>query len=148
MLGLLKVVVVLAVIAVVGGFATHWAKDKASSALHHAIDTSLPDKVSAHPWAPLSHGAAVDSARVRFADGQVTTVRCHASLGTYVTSINHDFSFHAASTPVQAGCPGRQLAAALRHASRVDVSTTGGVDTLTFTNKSDHTVATLRGRHR
>jgi hypothetical protein len=148
MLGLLKVVVVMAVLAVVGGLAVHWAKDEASSAFHHAIDTALPDKVSAHPWAPVSHGRPVTAARVRFADGQVTSVRCHASLGTYAASINHEFSFQKATTSVKAGCPGRKLASALRHASRVEVSTKSGVDTLTFTNDQRHTVATLQGRHR
>ena len=44
MLGLLKVIVVVAVIAVVGGLATHWVKDKATSEFHHAIDTSLPSR--------------------------------------------------------------------------------------------------------
>jgi hypothetical protein len=147
MLGLLKVVGVMAVMATIGGLAVHWAKDEASSAIHRTIDTSLPASVSAHPWAPLSHGTPARSARVRFADGDVTTVRCHAALGTYSVQVNHTFSFHPAATSVKAGCPGRQLAAALRHASRAEVSTKAGVDTLTFTNGKDHTVATLQGPH-
>jgi hypothetical protein len=147
MLGLLKVIVVMAVIALVGGFAVHWAKDQASSAIHRAVDTSLPAKVSAHPWAPLSHGHRVTSARVRFAEGSVTTARCHTTLGTYSVQVDHTFSFHRATTPPGAGCPGRRLAAALGHATRVDVSTKDDVDTLTFTHKKQHTVATLRGPH-
>jgi hypothetical protein len=62
--------------------------------------------------------------------------------------INHTFSFHPATSTVRGRCPGGQLAAALRHASRADVSTAGSVDILTFTNAQGHTVATLRGQHR
>jgi hypothetical protein len=147
MLGLLKVIVVMAVIALVGGFAVHWAKDQTAAAIHRAVDTSLPAQVSAHPWAPLSHGHRVTSARVRFAEGAVTTTRCHTTLGTYSVRIDHTFSFHRATTPPRAGCPGRRLAAALGHATRVDVSTIDGVDTLAFANKKKHIVATLRGPH-
>ena len=89
MLGLLKVIVVMAVIALVGGFAVHWAKDQTAAAIHRAVDTSLPAQVSAHPWAPMSHGHRVTSARVRFAEGAVTTARCHTTLGTYSVRIDH-----------------------------------------------------------
>jgi hypothetical protein len=148
MLGLLKVIVVVAVIAVVGGLATHWVKNKATAALHHTIDTALPGKVEAHAWAPLSHGKPVGTARVRFENGTVTSVGCHTALGTYSVSINHDFSFDKAATPIKAGCPGRQLRAALTHATRVDDEAHGSTEQLTFTNKSDHVVATLQAHAR
>lgn len=146
MLGLLKVVVVIAVIAVVGGLITHWVKEKATSEFHHAIDTSLPSELEAHVWAPLSHGKPVGTARVRFADNQVTSLHCHAVLGTYTVTIIHGFSFQAAKGPVKAGCPGRPLRAGLSRATRVDVATHGAVEQLTFTDDKDHVVATLRGR--
>ncbi|MGC4108997.1 MAG: hypothetical protein QM747_00880 [Nocardioides sp.] len=147
MLGLLKVLVVVAVIAVVGGLATHWVKDKAISEIHRTVDTSLPGKVSGHPWAPLSHDKAVKSAKVRFVDGSIRTVRCHETLGTYSANITHDFTFTKTTSPLKAGCPGRQLALALMAASRYDVTTQGRVDTLTITGSAGKTVATLRGRH-
>jgi hypothetical protein len=144
MLGLVKVAVVIAVIAVVGGFATHWVKDKASSTFHHAIDTSLTQKVQAHAWAPVSHGKPVGDAKVRFADGEVTSLHCHAVLGGYHVEIDHHFSFDKAATPVKAGCPGRQLRTALSHATRVDVATQGAVERMTFSNADGHVVATLQ----
>jgi len=147
MLGLFKVVVVVCVIAVVGGLATHWVKDKATTGFRHAFDVSLPSEVAGHPWAPLSHGKPDAAARVRFVDGTVRSVRCHAELGTYTAQVDHTFTFERSSTPLRAGCPGRRLAASLRHAIRVDVATSSGVDTLSFTGPHGHTVATLRGRH-
>jgi hypothetical protein len=148
-LGLLKVIVVMAVMATIGGLAVHWAKDQTSAAIHRAVDTSLPDEVSAHPWAPLRHGGLVHTARVRFSDGRITPVRCHAApLGTYSVSITHSFTFTRATTFPKARCPGRRLAVALRHATRVDFSTAGSVDTLTFSDRDGHPVATLQGRHR
>lgn len=144
----MKVLLALAVVAVVAGFGVHWAKDKATSAIHHAVDTALPEKVSEHPWAPVSHGKTVGTARVVFSSGTLSTVRCHAALGTYTVHIDHAFSFRRAAVPVKVGCPGNQLAAALRRATRVDVTTEGTVDTMTFTNKKGRTLATLRARHR
>jgi hypothetical protein len=144
----MKVLLALAVLAVVAGLGVHWARDKATSAIHHAIDTALPEKVAAHPWAPVNHGKPVGSGRVVFSSGTLSTVRCHAALGTYTVHIDHAFWFRKSATPVRAGCPGRRLSAVLRHATRVDVTTEGRVDTMTFTNKNDHTLATLRSQHR
>lgn len=144
MLGLIKVVVVVAVIAVVGGLATHWVKNKATAALHHTIDTALPGEVEAHAWAPVSHGKPVGTARVRFAHGTVTSLGCHTPLGTYSVNIGHDFSFHKSPTPLKAGCPGRRLRAALTHANRVDDEIRGNTEQLTFTSRSGHVVATLQ----
>jgi hypothetical protein len=146
MLGLLKVVVVMAVMAVIGGLGVHWAMDETSSAIHRALDTSLPEKVSAHPWAPLHHGKKERGARVVFSGGTLTTVRCHAALGSYAVQVNHGFSFHRAATPVKAGCPGGRLTSALRHATRVEVESEGDVDTMTFMNQNGRTVATLQAR--
>jgi hypothetical protein len=147
MLGsLVKVVVALAVVALLAAFATRWVRDKADTALHKAFDTALPEKVEAHAWAPLSHGKPVGTARVRFEDGRLTTVRCHATLGTYSVHIDHGFSFERATTPPRTGCPGRQLRTALAHATHVEVDSQGTVETLAFTDDKDHTVATLRAR--
>jgi hypothetical protein len=145
----MKVILALVVVAVVAGFGVSWAKDKAESVIHHAVDTALPSKVEGHPWAPLHDGKPVRDARVRFEDGTLASVRCHAALGTYSVRIDHAFSFaRAATTPVRPGCPGGRLARTLRHATRVDVSTDGTVDTITFTNAKHDTVATLQGRAR
>ena len=145
MLGLVKVIVVMALMATIGGLAVHWAKDQTTAAIHRAVDTSLPTEISAHAWAPLSHGRPVGGARVAFDGRTVTTARCHTALGSYSVRIDHSFSFSKASTPVRAGCPGRQLAAALRRAARAQITTHSGKQTLTFTTRSDHTVATLQG---
>jgi hypothetical protein len=146
MFGLLKVIVVVAVVAVVGGLATHWVKDKAATTLHHAIDTSLPDKIQAQPWAPLSHGKPVGSARVDFVGGEVTSLHCRTPLGSYTADIDHHFSFRGSSTPIKAGCTGRTLRAALTKATRVSVEAHGKGERMTFTDDHDHVVATLQAR--
>jgi hypothetical protein len=148
MLGLLKVIVVMAVMALIGGIAVHWAKDETASAIHRALDTSLPEKFSAHPWTPMRHGKPDPRGRVVFANGTLTTVRCHAPLGSYAVQVNHAFSFHRAPTAVRVGCPGGRLASVLPHATRVTVESQDGVDTMTLTNRKGHTVATLRAQHR
>lgn len=144
----MKVILALVVVAVVAGLGVSWAKGKADSVIHHAIDTGLPAKVGAHPWAPVGHGKAVRAERVLFSGGTLTTVRCHAALGTYTVHIDHGFAFQETTTPIKAGCPGRQLRQALSHATRVSVDGQGQIDTLTFTNTKGHTIATLQGRHR
>lgn len=141
---MLKVIAVIAVIAVVGGYGVHWAKDKASSTLHHAIDTSLPQKLQAQAWAPVSHGKPVRTAKVSFAGGQVTSVHCHTTLGTYTAEITHHFAFQRSASPIKAGCPGATLRTELTQATRVDVTTQGKREKLTFTDDQDQVVATLR----
>jgi hypothetical protein len=81
---------------------------------------------------------------VRFVDGTVRTVRCHEVLGTYSAAINHDFMFTKTTSPLRSGCPGRQLAMSLMTATRVDVETKSGRDTMVIENGSGHAVATLR----
>jgi hypothetical protein len=144
----MKVLLTLVVIAVVAGLGVHWAKDKATSAIHHAVDPTLPADVEAHPWAPVSHGRPVRAARVTFDDGAVTTIRCQGALGTYSLRIDHHFSFAASPTHVKAGCPGSQLAAALTGATRADVESHGARERLVFSDSDGHGVATLVGRAR
>jgi hypothetical protein len=120
-----KVLLVMAVIVVAAGLGVHWARDQATAAIHHAVDTALPTKVEAHPWTPVRHGRPLRSARVSFAGGTLTTGRCKAALGSYSVRIDHHFSFARSATPVRPGCPGSRLAAGLRHAVRVDVATNG-----------------------
>lgn len=147
-MGLLKVTVVVAVVAVVGGWATHWAKDKASSTIHQVIDTGLPQQVQAHSWAPVVHGKPVRTARVSFAGGTVTSVHCHTGLGTYTAHIDHHFAFTRGTTPIKPGCPGHTLRDALSKATQVSVTDHGKAERLTFTDDQDHVVATLQGRSR
>jgi hypothetical protein len=144
MLGLIKVVVVMAVMATVGGLAVHWAKDETSAAIHRTVDTSLPTTVSAHPWAPLSHGKPAERARVVFADGTVTTVHCHVALGTYSVHIDHAFSFQKGTAPIKAGCPGLELRKALAHAGRVAIDDQDSTERMTLTDDRGHLVATLQ----
>ncbi len=140
---MIKVIVVLAVVAVVGGLGVKWAKDKAESVIHHTIDTALPAKVADHPWTPLSHGKPVRGGRVEFSAGRLTTARCHRTLGTYSIHVDHAFHLQKTTVRIPAGCPGRSLRTALGHAVRVDVEAHGQRSRLTFTDKSGDTVATL-----
>jgi hypothetical protein len=148
MLGLIKVVVVMAVMATVGGLAVHWAKDETTAAIHRTVDTSLPGKVSAHPWAPLSHGKPAERASVVFSDGSVTTVRCRVTLGTYSVHIDHAFSFQKDTAPIKRGCPGLKLRRALVHASRVTVDDEDTAERMTLTNDQGHPVATFQASGR
>ena len=143
MLGLIKVVVVMAVMATVGGLAVHWAKDETTAAIHRTVDTSLPAKVSAHPWAPLSHGKPARRARLVFADGTVTTMRCRVVLGTYSVHIDHAFSFQKGTAPIKAGCPGLKLRRALAHARRVTIDDPDTTEQMTLTDDQGHPVSTL-----
>ena len=76
----MKVILALVVVAVVAGFGVSWAKEKADSVIHHAIDTGLPAKLEAKTWAPLDHGKRMRADRVRFDRGRLVTVRCHETL--------------------------------------------------------------------
>lgn len=140
---MIKVIVVLAVVAVVSGLGVKWAKDKAESVIHHTIDTALPAKVADKPWTPLSHGRRLRADRVEFSAGQLTTARCHTSLGTYSIHVDHAFHLQGTTAPIAPRCPGRSLRTALGHAVRVDVEAHGTGHELTFTNKKGDTVATL-----
>ncbi|MGA8248969.1 MAG: hypothetical protein WB797_18830 [Nocardioides sp.] len=144
---MIKVIVVLAVVAVVGGLGVKWAKDKAESVIHHTIDTALPAKVADKPWIPLSHGRRVRADRVEFSAGHLTTKRCHVALGSYSIHVDHAFHLQRTTTPIPSRCPGRSLRAALGHAVRVDVEAHGKGSELTFTNKKGRTVATLVSAH-
>jgi hypothetical protein len=144
---MLKVILVLAVVAVVAGLGVKWAKDKATSVIHHAIDTALPAKVEGKAWTPLSHGTPLRADRVRFGGGDLTTVRCHAALGSYSIHIDHAFAFQKAAAPIRPHCPGRSLQASLVDATRVDVEAHGRGHRLTFTDKHGDTVATLVATH-
>ncbi|HEY3528565.1 MAG TPA: hypothetical protein VGK78_05400 [Nocardioides sp.] len=143
---MLKVVVVLAVVAVLAGLGTNWLRDRGKDLAHHAIDLSLPGTVEGPAWSPVSHGHAVRADRVRFADGHVTTVRCHLTLGTYSVRVDHGFTFSPQPGAIRRGCPGRSLRASLEHATRIDAEPSGRVIRLTFSDRDGATVATLRGR--
>jgi hypothetical protein len=142
---MLKVLVVLALAAVVLGVGVHYGKDRVESAISHGIDTGLPGKVQAHAWAPVGHGKPVAAQRISFDGDEVTTARCHATLGSYSLHIDHKFSFEPAQRRVEPGCPGRDLRAALRHATGAKVEAHGQHERLIFTNADDHVVATLQG---
>jgi hypothetical protein len=141
----LKVLVVLGLAAVVLGVGVHYGKDRVESAISDRIDTGLPGKVQAHAWAPVSHGKPVAAQRITFDGDRVTSVRCHATLGSYSLHIDHQFSFRPATGRIKAGCPGRSLRAALRHATDAKVETHGKAQRLVFTDHDDHVVATLKG---
>jgi hypothetical protein len=127
------------VIAVVAGLGVSWARNHADSVIHRVIDTSLPGKVEG-TWAPVSHGRVVRRARVQFARGEVTSARCHATLGTYRVHIDHHFFFPKAAGRVRPGCPDRRLRTELARATRVDVGSDG---TLVFSDGGAHPVTTL-----
>jgi hypothetical protein len=77
---------------------------------------------------------------VRFAQGEVTSARCHATLGTYRVHIDHHFFFTKAAGRVRRGCPDRQLRTELARATRVDVDSDG---TLVFSDGGVHLATTL-----
>lgn len=143
---MVKVLVVMALAAVVLGMGVHYGRDRVVSAIHQRIDTGLPDEVEAHPWSPVAHGKPGRPDRVRFSAGTVTTLRCHASLGSYSLHIDHGFTFQPAPTPVKAGCPGRALRTALTQATWAGVEDHDKSQHLVLTDGHGHTVATLRGR--
>jgi hypothetical protein len=128
------------VIAVVAGLGVGWARNHAGSVIHSVIDTSLPNKVEG-TWTPLRSGHPVRSARVRFEDGEVVSVRCHATLGTYAVHVDHHFFFTKGEGRVRSGCPGRHIRTALAHATRVDIDSHGN---LVFTDAEGHSVTTLK----
>jgi hypothetical protein len=142
----MKVIIGMAVVAVLAGLATIWLRHRGEDLLHHSFDTALPSKVEAHPWATLGHDKPLGGDRVSFKDGTLTTRRCGGVLGTYTIRINHSFSFTKSPFPVRAGCPGRKLRDLLSRASRVDVESHGGAQRLVFENADGQTVVRLRGR--
>jgi len=142
----MKVLVGIAVVAVLAALATNWLRHRGETYLHHQFDTALPSQVEAHPWAPVRHGRSVPANRVTFQDGELTATRCHVALGGYSVLINHRFAFQRASVPIKAGCPGRTLQSALAHATHVEIESRGKVERLVFTDDHDRTVAQLQGR--
>jgi hypothetical protein len=142
----MKVIVGLAVVAVLAGLATSWARDKGTSLVHHAFDASLPGTVAGHVWVPVEHGHTVRAGRMRFMHGRVTTVRCHATLGTFEVRVDHGFSFAPAAGAVREGCPGRSLSSSLAKATRADVEEHGQTVELKLSDENGETVATFRSR--
>lgn len=141
----MKVIIGLAVVAVLAALGTNWLRHKGEDLLHSSFDSALPSKVEAHPWTPVEHGRPQRADRVSFAGGSVTSVRCSATLGGYSVHVDHAFSFTKAPGPLRPGCPGRKLQARLAKATRVDVEDHGKSQRLVFT-EDDHTVARLQGR--
>lgn len=144
----MKVIIGLAVVAVLAGLATTWVRHRGEDFLHHSFDTALPSELEAHPWAPLRHGRPLRSDRVVFRAGAVTVPRCRSVLGSYTARINHTFSFSASSSTGRAGCGGRQLQGALARATHVSVDTHGHTQRLVFSDAADHTVAQLQAKAR
>jgi hypothetical protein len=143
---MLKVVAALAVGAVLAGLGVHYAREHLKSAVDQAVDTSLPTVVVQHPWDPVVHGHARRAERVRFSGGAVSTVRCHATLGTYAVSITRNFTFSPTTQPVPAHCPGRPVRRAMGLATKVERTTARHRQTLTFTDQDGATVLVLVGR--
>lgn len=142
----MKIILGLAVIAVLAALATNWARDKGETLLHHTFDAALPGKVDGHVWTPVEHGHGVPADKVRFIDGQVTTVRCHGSLGTFSVRVDHGFSFTPTNTRIRKGCPGRSLRSSLETATRVDVDEHGTRLRLRFSDADHDNLATLTSR--
>lgn len=141
----MKVIIGLMVVAVLAALGTNWARHRGEDLLHHALDTSLPGKLEAHPWAPMTHGTPRHADRVTFQNGVVTTARCRTVLGHYSLQVDHGFSFERVVTRVRPGCPGRKLQSELARATRVDIEPHGGSQRLVFSH-DDHTDAQLQGR--
>lgn len=142
----MKVIIGLAVVAVLAALGTNWLRHRGVEFLHDRLDTALPSKVEAHPWAPVKHGQPQRADRVSFQGGSVTTKRCQATLGTYTVAVNHAFTFTPAPVAVRPGCPGRKLEPQLVKATHVAVEDQGRSQRLVFTDEDDHMVATLQGR--
>jgi hypothetical protein len=141
----MKVIIGLLVVAVLAAVGTNWARHEGTDLLHRRFDAGLPSKVEG-VWTPVAHGHAVGASKLRFAGGQVTTVRCHTTLGSYGVQVDHGFSFSPAATPIRTGCPGRSLRTTLEKATHVDVEEHDDVWELTLSNQDGHTLVTLRSR--
>lgn len=135
----MRTLVALLVIAVVAGLGVSWARQHADSVIHRVIDTSLPGKVEG-TWVPVTHGRPVRDARVQFAGGHVTSVRCHATLGTFIVHVDHHFFFARAAGNLRPACRGRQLRTELERATRVDVDARGN---LVLSDAGQHSATTL-----
>ena len=144
----MKVIIGLAVVAVLAGLATTWVRHRGEDFLHHSFDTALPGELEAHPWAPVRHGRPHRSDRVVFRAGTVTAPRCRTVLGSYTARINHSFSFSTSSSTGRTGCGGRELQGALARATHVTVETRGRTQQLVFTDAADHAVARLQAEAR
>lgn len=127
----MKVVIGLALLAVVLGLGVHFGRSRVEGAVQHTIDTSMPSVVQQHAWAPVEHGRARAADRVVFDGGRIKTVRCHVDLGGYSLTVTHDFTFRPAHTHVKAHCPGVAMRHTLKGATRIDVSTDHRQVTLT-----------------
>lgn len=143
---LVMVAVVLALVFGGAGLATRYAQDHAGALVHQVADTRLPTRVQEHTWVPVVHGRPVGANAVRFHAGSVSTVRCHAVLGSYSLSILYAFGFHRSPTTLREGCPGAMVRTALGRAVKVRSDTGGGHEVLTFLDDQGHDVLTLRAR--
>lgn len=133
-------------VAVLAALATNWMRHQGETLLHHRFDAALPSKVQGHVWAPVDHGHALPASKVRYVGAQVTTVRCHGTLGTYAVHVDHGFSFSPATAPIRKGCPGRSLRSSLERATRVDVEEHGQELELMLSDKDGDTLVALRSR--
>lgn len=136
----MKVIVGIAVVAVLAALGTNWLRDKGSALVHNVVDTSLPKTVDGHVWTPIEHGRPMPSSRLRFSDGRVTAVRCHARVGSFAVSADHRFSF-SPTGPIRKGCPGGLLRKHLARATRVDVTHHDGTVEMTLSDANHRAVA-------
>jgi hypothetical protein len=140
----MKVIVGLAVVAVLAALGTNWLRDKESSVVHHLVDPSLPGEVGDKVWTPVRHGHPAHALRLRFTDGRVMAVQCHRALGTYDLTIDHHFSFTRATPAIRRGCAASRLSGSLARATRVDVAQQGSSSEMTLAGGThQHTVATF-----
>lgn len=142
----MKVIIGLAVVAVLAALGTNWLRDKGNDFLHDRIDTALPSKVEAHPWSPVQNGTTQRTVRLSFQSGSLTARGCDAPLGTYSVAVSHAFTFTRTPVPARPGCPSPRLVSRLAKATHVAVEDHGRSQRLVLTDDDDHVVARLRGR--
>jgi hypothetical protein len=129
------------------GTAVRLVKDHASALGFH-LDTKLPDTLTTGTWLPVAHHRTTSGTAVAFADGTLSSVRCHQPLGTYTVHVDGGFGFQQSPLPVRPGCPGAAVRRELTHATQVTASKDGRRTTLRFQDDHDHDVLVLRGARR
>lgn len=129
------------------GTAVRLVKDHASALGFH-LDTQLPDTLTTGTWLPVTHQRTTPGTAVAFADGTLSSVRCHQPLGTYSVHVDGGFGFQQNAVPIRSGCPGAVVRRDLAHATQVTASKDGKRTTLTFQSSKDHDVLVLRSARR
>ena len=101
-----KVIIGLAVVAVLAALGTNWLRDKGEGLPPRLDRHGPPGKVEAHPWSPVKNGKSQRAERVSFQSGSVTTRGCQAAFGTYTVAVNHAFTFTRAPARAPRAVPG------------------------------------------